>query len=71
MCISGSSHTAPARPNPRTISNTLHAQAGSVPNDRRLTDWAFQWGQWITHDLDLTSVGLAELDRRLAQEQAH
>jgi peroxidase len=49
--------TAPQRANPRTISNTIHAQAESVPNDRHLTDWAFQWGQWITHDLDLTRNG--------------
>jgi hypothetical protein len=49
--------TTPQRANPRTISNTIHAQADSVPNDRHLTDWAFQWGQWITHDLDLTRNG--------------
>jgi peroxidase len=49
--------TSPQRANPRTISNVIHAQSGSVPNDRLLTDWAFQWGQWITHDLDLTRNG--------------
>jgi peroxidase len=49
--------TAPQRANPRTISNVIHAQSESVPNDRYLTDWAFQWGQWITHDLDLTRNG--------------
>jgi hypothetical protein len=47
----------PERANPRTISNAIHAQSGSVLNDRRLTDWVFQWGQWITHDLDLTRNG--------------
>src|SRR5262245_17837089 len=49
--------TPPQRANPRTISNVLHAQGGSVPSARRLTDWAFQWGQWITHDMDLTRNG--------------
>ena len=49
--------TAPQRANPRTISNAIHAQSGSVLNDRHLTDWAFQWGQWITHDMDLTRNG--------------
>jgi peroxidase len=49
--------TEPQRANPRTVSNTLHAQTGSVVNDRHLTDWVFQWGQWITHDLDLTDNG--------------
>ena len=49
--------TEPQRANPRTISNTLMAQSGSIVNDRHLTDWVFQWGQWITHDLDLTNNG--------------
>src|SRR5687768_6639619 len=49
--------TTPERANPRTISNALSAQTGDVLNDRHLTDWAFQWGQWITHDLDLTRNG--------------
>src|SRR5262245_30925633 len=49
--------TTPQRANPRTISNTIHAQSGSVLSGRHLTDWAFQWGQWITHDLDLTRNG--------------
>jgi hypothetical protein len=26
-------------------------------SQRLLTDWAFQWGQWITHDIDLTNNG--------------
>lgn len=47
--------TAPQRANPRTISNQLHAQGNvSLPSDRHLTDWVFQWGQWVTHDMDLT-----------------
>ena len=35
----------------------LMAQSTSVLNDRLLTDWVFQWGQWITHDMDLTRNG--------------
>jgi peroxidase len=53
--------TGPQRANPRTISNTIHAQTGSVASERNLTDWIFQWGQWITHDMDLTRNG-AEFD---------
>jgi hypothetical protein len=49
--------TEPERANPRTISNDLMAQSSSVLNDRQLTDWIFQWGQWITHDMDLTFNG--------------
>jgi hypothetical protein len=49
--------TSPQRANPRTISNAIHGQSGSVPSQRLLTDWAFQWGQWVTHDMDLTVNG--------------
>jgi hypothetical protein len=47
----------PGRPNARTISNEIHAQSASVLNDRHLTDWVFQWGQFLTHDMDLTING--------------
>jgi hypothetical protein len=49
--------TEPERENPRTISNVIHGQDGNLPSARQLTDWIFQWGQWITHDLDLTRNG--------------
>jgi peroxidase len=49
--------TEPQRENPRTISNVIHDQNASAPSARNLTDWAFQWGQWITHDMDLTRTG--------------
>ncbi len=45
------------RPNARDISNAVHAQSESVVNDRHLTDWIFQWGQFLTHDMDLTGNG--------------
>lgn len=40
-------------PNPRTISNTIAAQAESVPNFLGASDWLWQWAQFIDHDLDL------------------
>jgi peroxidase len=49
--------TPRSRLSARTISNEIHAQSGSVPSERNLTDWAFQWGQWVTHDMDLTRNG--------------
>ncbi|MCI0638935.1 MAG: peroxidase family protein [Gemmataceae bacterium] len=49
--------TSPARPNARTLSNALFAQSVDKLNDRHLTDWSFQWGQWVTHDMDLTFNG--------------
>ena len=40
-------------PNPREISNTVSAQAESVPNYLNASDWIWQWGQFLDHDLDL------------------
>ena len=54
-----STTTVPPRPNARTVSNTLFAQSTSVLNNRNLSDWVVQWGQFLTHDMDLTSNGAA------------
>jgi peroxidase len=40
---------------PRAISNQLMDQDASLPNDRGLTGFTFQWGQFIDHDMDLTA----------------
>ena len=40
-------------PNPRTISNLVVAQTELVPNYLNATDWLWQWGQFIDHDLTL------------------
>lgn len=52
-----SEETEPSRANPRTISNEIHDQTGDLLSERHLTDWIFQWGQFITHDMDLTRNG--------------
>jgi len=44
-------------PNPRLVSNILHSQVGSIESADHLTDWSFQWGQWVTHDMDKTRDG--------------
>lgn len=43
-----------SRPSARAISNTVAAQSGSIFNARNASDWLWQWGQFIDHDLDLT-----------------
>ncbi len=48
------------RPNPRDVSNTVVAQTGPMPNSFGLSDWVFQWGQFIDHDLDLTTTSTTE-----------
>ena len=42
------------RPNPRTISNTISAQEGTIPSRRVLTTMLIFWGQFLDHDIDLT-----------------
>ena len=44
-------------PNPRSVSNAISTQTVSKPNIRQLSDWAAQWGQFLTHDLMLTPSG--------------
>ncbi len=49
----------PERPNARAISNTLSDQTHSTPNARGLSDFIWQWGQFLTHDIDLTPTNPA------------
>jgi peroxidase len=45
------------RPNARTISNAVVSQLSSITNSYQMSDWVFQWGQFIDHDLSLSDVG--------------
>ncbi|NET36837.1 MAG: PEP-CTERM sorting domain-containing protein [Cyanothece sp. SIO1E1] len=49
--------TGNALPNPRAISNTVVTQVELVPNFLNASDWLWQWGQFIDHDLDLNEGG--------------
>jgi hypothetical protein len=42
------------RPSPREISNAVAAQTDTILNNRNMSDWVWQWGQFLDHDLDLT-----------------
>ncbi|REK10022.1 MAG: PEP-CTERM sorting domain-containing protein [Planctomycetota bacterium] len=45
------------RPGAREISNIVADQGGaSMPNTANLSTWVFQWGQFIDHDLTLTTL---------------
>lgn len=60
--------SAPAgasRPSARAVSNAVAAHgADALPSGTHLSAYAYLWGQFIDHDLDLTSTGAAaeELD---------
>jgi len=47
---------ASTRPSPRVISNAVAAQTGSILNNNLLTDFVWQWGQFLDHDIDLTEA---------------
>jgi hypothetical protein len=54
-----------AEPNlagPREISNAVAAQSKSIPNDLRASDFLWQWGQFVDHDIDLTETALPAED---------
>jgi hypothetical protein len=42
------------RPGPRLISNSVSAQSVSIPNTLSASDYVWQWGQFLDHDIDLT-----------------
>ena len=42
------------RPNPRSISNAAIAQSESILNRKNASDFLWQWGQFLDHDIDLT-----------------
>jgi hypothetical protein len=53
--------SAPAgstRPSARAVSNAIVAQVGSIPSPGRASDFVWQWGQFIDHDLDLTGTAV-------------
>ncbi len=41
-------------PSARAISNSCAAQDTSIPNAARASDYLWQWGQFVDHDIDLT-----------------
>jgi hypothetical protein len=53
---SGAMLTTADRANPRTISNTLSAQSASQPNARGLSDFLWGWGQFLDHDMSLSTT---------------
>jgi len=42
------------RPSPRAISNSVAAQSTDLPNPFGTSDYLWQWGQFVDHDIDLT-----------------
>jgi len=45
------------RPSARVVSNALSAQTADEENARHLSDFVYVWGQFLDHDIDLSSTG--------------
>lgn len=51
--------SAPAgddRPSARVVSNQIVAQSESILNEKRASDFVWQWGQFVDHDIDETPI---------------
>jgi len=58
--ISSLAVRGPNNPNPRTVSNEICKQTGSIPNELGLSSMMWGWGQFLDHVLDLTDANPAE-----------
>jgi len=47
-------------PSAREVSNAVADQSGSIPNAKQASDWLWQWGQFLDHDIDHTPTNSAE-----------
>lgn len=60
-----SSGEIPARmdgPSPRAVSNAVCDSPGDIPNAINASDFLWQWGQFVDHDIDETPVSNVALD---------
>ncbi len=46
------------RPSARALSNIVADQKRSIPNRLGASDWLWQWGQFLDHDIDLTEAAV-------------
>jgi len=55
-----SSLAGSTRPSAREISNVLSSQSGDAINNRHLSDYVYVFGQFLDHDIDLTTTNSGE-----------
>jgi hypothetical protein len=57
-----SSPAGVGRPSPRLVSNLVCDLTTTSSNSRNMSDWIYGWGQFVDHDLDLTTTGDTSFD---------
>jgi hypothetical protein len=57
-----SSPSGATRPSAREISDLICVQTTTNRNDRNMSSYVYGWGQFIDHDLDLTTAGTTEFN---------
>jgi len=50
-----------SRPSARAVSNAVSKQTVSIVNDRGMSDFIYVWGQFLDHDINLTTTGTEKL----------
>ena len=55
-----SSPAGASRPSARAVSNAIDAQSTDIINNRNMSDLVYVFGQFLDHDIDLTSAGTTE-----------
>lgn len=50
--------TSSTLPSARAVSNAVSSQSSLTPNSVGASDWLWQWGQFLDHDLDLSGPAL-------------
>lgn len=50
------------RPSARAVSNALNTQLADLENNRNLSDMVYVFGQFLDHDIDLTTTGSAPIN---------
>lgn len=49
-----------SRPNPRLVSNGIGNQVGPMPDPQQRSDFVWQFGQFLDHDITLSPTGVSE-----------
>ncbi|MEL6328033.1 MAG: peroxidase family protein [Planctomycetota bacterium] len=53
-------------PSAREVSNAVHAQSSPIPSPLNASDYLWQWGQFLDHDIDETPIASPAIEAPIA-----